>query len=103
MMPTRLPPNSMPSFGQRCVWHDWPVKLSMPGMVGITAAERKPIGGTRKRVEWRVSRSPLQHELPAERLLAPVRGGDAAIELDVAPQVEFVGDIVEIALGVGLG
>ena len=53
MMPTRLPAKSMPSFGQRWVWQDWPLKLSMPGMVGITAAERTPIAVTRNRVEWR--------------------------------------------------
>ena len=63
MMPTRLPANSMPSFGQRWVWHDWPVKLSMPGMVGITAAERTPIAVTRKRVEWRAPLSSTSSQL----------------------------------------
>jgi len=31
-----------------------------------------------------------------------VRGDDAALELDVAAQVELIGDVVEIALGLGL-
>ena len=43
----------------------------------------------------------LQHDLPASRLLAVVRGADAAAELDIAAQVEFVGDVVQIAFGFG--
>ena len=31
-----------------------------------------------------------------------MRGDDAALELDVAAQIELVGDIVQIALGLGL-
>jgi len=31
-----------------------------------------------------------------------VSGGHAALELDVAPQVELVGDMVQIPLGLGL-
>ncbi len=44
----------------------------------------------------------LQDDVPAARVLLVVRGGDAALELDVAAQVELVGDIIQIALGLGL-
>ena len=45
----------------------------------------------------------LQRDVPASRLLTVVRRRHAAVELDVAPQVELIGDIVQIALGLGLG
>ena len=38
----------------------------------------------------------LQRDVPAPRLLTPVRGTHAAPELDVAAQVELVGDMVEV-------
>jgi len=44
----------------------------------------------------------LQRDLPALPFLPVMRGGDAALELDVATQVELVGDIVQISLGLGL-
>ena len=44
----------------------------------------------------------LQCDGPVARVLLPVRGGDAAAELDVAPQVELVGDVVEVAQGLRL-
>ena len=31
-----------------------------------------------------------------------MRGEDAALELDVTPQIEFVGDVIQIALGLRL-
>ena len=43
----------------------------------------------------------LQHDLPASRLLAVVCGADTAAELDITAQVELVGDVVQIALGLG--
>src|SRR3954454_6587521 len=45
----------------------------------------------------------LKRNLPAASLFLVMRRVDAAVELNVATQVEFVGDIVEIALGLGLG
>jgi hypothetical protein len=51
----------------------------------------------------RMARAARQDELPAARVLTILCGGDAAVELDVAAQVELVRDMVEIALGVGLG
>jgi hypothetical protein len=36
-------------------------------------------------------------------LFAVVRRSHAAVELDVAAQVELVGDVIEIAFGLGLG
>jgi hypothetical protein len=31
-----------------------------------------------------------------------MRGGDAALQLDVAAQIELVGDVVQVTLGLGL-
>src|ERR1700712_375805 len=45
----------------------------------------------------------IQRELPAAKALVPARRGKAAVELNITPQVELVGNIVEIALGLGLG
>ena len=45
----------------------------------------------------------LQRDVPGARLLLVVRRGHAALALDVAAQVELVGDVIEIALGLGLG
>src|SRR5262245_1792898 len=45
----------------------------------------------------------LQRDLPASCVLAIVRSGDASVELYVPAQVEHVGDMVEIPLGLGLG
>jgi len=44
----------------------------------------------------------LQDDLPAARVLLIMRRRDAALELDVAAQVELVGNMVQIALGLGL-
>ena len=69
-------------------------------MVGIVAAESTPIGGDQK--ARAVAPAVLQLDVPAARILLIVRGGDAALELDVATQIEFVGDVIQIALGLGL-
>src|SRR6516165_4539090 len=45
----------------------------------------------------------FQRQLAAPRLVPVLCRDDAAVELDVAPQVELVGDVIEIAFGLGLG
>ncbi|MBV8401489.1 MAG: hypothetical protein JOZ17_22620 [Acetobacteraceae bacterium] len=45
----------------------------------------------------------LQRQFPTARLVPVLCRDDAAVELDVAMQVELVGDIIEIAFGLGLG
>ena len=61
-------------------------------MLGSVGAERMPIAVIRKRAE---QRSPaFQHDIPAPRLLAIMRRVDAAVELNIATQVELVGDII---------
>ena len=45
----------------------------------------------------------LERDLPAPRLLVPVGRADLAAELDVAAQVELVGDLVQVAQRLGLG
>src|SRR6202020_3002141 len=44
----------------------------------------------------------FQGDVPTARGLAVMRGGDAALELDVAAQIELVGDMVQVTLGLGL-
>ena len=44
----------------------------------------------------------VQRHGPGAGVVLPVGGGDAAAELDVAAEVELVGDVVEIAQGLGL-
>src|SRR4029077_20807079 len=44
----------------------------------------------------------LQDDLPAARLLAVERSDDTALDPDVAAKVKLVGDMVQIALGLGL-
>src|SRR6185437_14385555 len=41
----------------------------------------------------------LQRHVPASRRLVPDRCRNPALELDVAAQVEFVGDVVDVAQG----
>ena len=50
----------------------------------------------------RIAAAPVQHDLPAARLFAVMRRRDSAVELDIATQVEFVGHVVEVPLGLGL-
>ncbi len=50
----------------------------------------------------RVAPAVLQDDVPAARVLLVVCSGHPALELDVAAQIELVGDIVEIALGLRL-
>ena len=41
-------------------------------------------------------------DVPAARVFLIVCGGHPALELDVAAQIELVGDVIQIALGLGL-
>src|SRR5207244_3569171 len=50
----------------------------------------------------RAAPSVLQGDVPAPRILLVVGSGDAALELDVAAQIELVRNMVQIALGLGL-
>src|SRR5262249_17221518 len=44
----------------------------------------------------------FQLDVPAADILLVARGPDTALELDVATQIKFVGDVIQIALGFGL-
>src|ERR671939_1385199 len=37
---TRLPAKLTGSCGQRAVWQDWPLKLSMPSILGMVGADK---------------------------------------------------------------
>ena len=50
----------------------------------------------------RIAAAPVQDDLPAARLFAVMRRRDAAVELDIATQVQFVGHVVKVPLGLGL-
>ena len=69
----------------------------MRGMVG---ADSGPIAVIRKRALE--AAAVLQRHVPAAGFVLVVRGGDAAAELDVAAQIELVGDVVEVAQGLRL-
>src|SRR4029450_14153615 len=45
----------------------------------------------------------LQGDLPTLRFFMPVSSGNPALELDVAAQVEFVGDVIEVFQRLRLG
>jgi hypothetical protein len=49
MTATRLPSKLTGSCGQRAVWQDWPLKLSMPSILGMVGADRGPMAVIRKR------------------------------------------------------
>ncbi len=48
MTPTRFPVRSKPSFGQRLVNSDVPVKVLIPGMSGSSGTDRMPDAATTK-------------------------------------------------------
>src|SRR5262249_62167047 len=50
----------------------------------------------------RVAPTVFEGDDPTARALAVMRGGGAALELDVATQIELVGDVVQVTLGLGL-
>src|SRR5687767_10332541 len=51
----------------------------------------------------RMAAAILQHDLPASCVLTIVSRGHTSVEVDVPAQVELVGDMVEIPLGLRLG
>ena len=78
------------------MWKDWPLKLSMPSMRGRVGAESGPMAVIRKRA--RVPAAVLQRHVPARASSScQCAAVDAAAELDVAAQVELVGDVVQVA------
>ena len=100
IMPTRLPLKSTPSCGHWPVWYQSPLKSCRPGMFGTLAVDRQPTAVTRN---FATNVSPCSvRTLPAIGRLVVVRGRDAAVEPDVALQVEPVGDEVQIAHDLGL-
>ena len=101
MTPTRRPVKSTPSWGQRPVWNVGRRKVSMPSISGCFAAERQPVAMTQE-----LRRHPVAAvgvDVPALRRVVPGRGGHPGLELDVAAQVEPVGDVVHVAEDLGLG
>ncbi len=99
--PTRCPVKSTPSCGQRPVWYVAPSNVSRPGKSGMFADDRQPVAMIRKRA---VHSSPGSVRTVHRPVASSQRGRlDAGVELDVATQVEAVGDVVGVLQDLGLG
>ena len=99
---TRLPVKSTPSSGQRPVCQLGPLKVSAPGSSASSLGiERQPVAMTHVAGGDRLAA--VGGDVPAARGLVEDGGGDAGLELDVAAQVEAVGDVVEVAEQLRLG
>ena len=99
-MPTRLPVKSTPSCGHWPVWYQSPLKSCRPGIFGTLAVDRQPTAVTRNFATK--SLALFGAHAPAIGGLVVLRGGHAGVELDVALQVEPVGDEVQVAHDLGL-
>ena len=100
MTATRLPAKSTGVAGHSPVWCDSPRKSSRPGTSGKYGTESTPVAATRNRARNSVP-SPTRHGPRPRRLVVHGRR-DRGAEPDVAPQVEPVDDVVEVALGLRL-
>ena len=97
MTPTRLPVKSTPSCGQRPVWYDAPAKRVEPGNSGDSRADRQPVAMTQNCAD---DCSPPIGARPSSGVgLVELAPRDARVELDVAAQVEAVGDVVRGSAG----
>jgi hypothetical protein len=101
MIPTRLPAKSTPSLGQLCVWQDRPFERVDAGNIRHRRRRENADGSDQK--TRRIALAALQGDLPAVLFLVVMRGGNPAVELNIARQVELVGDIVQIPLSLRLG
>ena len=77
------------------VWKDWPGERVHALDARQRRRRQRADGGDQK--TRAVPAAVLQRHVPAPRRLLVVGGGHTAAELDVAAQVELVGDVVEIA------
>ena len=100
MTATRLPATSTGSAGHRPVWCCTPRKSSRPGTSGKYGTDSTPVAATRNRA--RIVGAVVGRHHPGARRLVPRRRGDRGAEAHVAPEVEAVDDVVEVALGLGL-
>ena len=100
MTPTRSPVKSTPSCGHRPVWYHLPLKLFRPG--NARRARRRKVA-RRHDAEGRGDGLALVGlERPEVGLAVEDGRPDARVELDVAPQIEAVGDVVDVAQDLGL-
>ena len=100
MSPTRFPVKSTPSRGHVAVKYTSPSKPSRPGMSGAIGADRHPTAVTRKRA---VTVSSWSVRISQRFARVVERGrGHAGGELDVASEIEAIGDVVEVPLDLGL-
>ena len=89
-----------PLVGPRPVWYVAPAKISSPSSPGRFGVDRHPVAITQKRAVSRVAL--VGGHGPRRRALVEDGRLDPRLELDVAPQVEPVGDEVEVAQDLGL-
>ena len=90
---TRLPTKLTGSCGHCAVWKDWPLNESTPSTRGMVGADSGPTAVIRKRARCLLPSCSVTSQRPGRVVV--VRRGDAGAELDVAAQVELVGDVVE--------
>ena len=100
MTATRFPVKSTGSAGHRPVWYDSPRKSSRPGTSGKYGTERTPVAATRNRVRYSVPSPTVTVHCPG-RLVVDGRGHRGP-EPHVAPEVEAVHHVVEVALDLRL-
>ncbi len=97
---TRLPTKLTGSCGHCAVWKDWPLNESTPSTRGMVGADSGPTAVIRNLRA--VLAAVLQRHVPGPERIVVVRRGHAGAELDVAAQVELVGDVVDVAQRLGL-
>ena len=95
MTATRLPVKSTRSWGQRLVKYTSPANRSMPSMSTSLGIDRQPVAITKNRQVMSSSRS--VRTCHNDRRVIPSGSCDSGAELDVAAEVELVGDVVQVA------
>ncbi len=100
MTATRLPVKSTGSAGQRPVWCCSPRKSSRPGTSGMYGTESTPVAAIRNRA--RILGAVAGRHHPGTRRLVVHGRRDRGVEPHVAPKVEPVDHVVEVALDLRL-
>ena len=78
-----------------------PLEGAEAGDVRHRRRRKDPDSGQQK--TRRIAPSILERDVPAPGFFLVVGRGDATVELDVAAQIELVGDVIEVAFCLGLG
>ena len=97
---TRLPVKSTGVSGHSPVWYDSPSNSSRPGTSGKYGIDRTPVAATKW---WARMTAPLSSvTVHSAGLLVVVGRRDTGAEAHMAPEVEPVHHVVQVALNLGL-